>query len=161
MAAIWAHVLDYHFDIGLLRLCFLLMFSRVVVLFSTWCSRVGIPPLSLEGLLEEYCIHFHIHVFRPSYKFLHQRSFCRLLCCVAGSSSGGVRNPLSELFSHRRKVSFSWEIILESSWAYFRYLASLHLFPIIFSVVPARDCVILEGSLSEGSYGSFGVFSYD
>ena len=35
MVAFVIHVLDYHFDIGLFRICFLLLFSRVAVLFST------------------------------------------------------------------------------------------------------------------------------
>ena len=161
MADIWDHVWDYYLILVYLDYCFLLLFSRVALLFSTECSRVGIPPISLRGLLEEYCIHFHIQVFRPSYKFLHQRSFYRLLCCVAGCSSGGVRIPLPELFSHRRKVSFSWEICLESYWAHFRSLALGHTFPIISSTIPARDCIILEGSFSEGSCGSFGEFSCD
>ena len=141
--------------------CIPLLFSRVAVLFSTGCSRAGIPPISLRGLLKEYCIHFHIHIFNPSYNFLRQRSLCRLLCCVVGCSIGGARNPLSQLFSRRRKVSFSREISLESSWEYFIYLALGHIFPIIYNAVPARDCVILEGSFSEGSCGSFGVFSCD
>ena len=144
-----------------LDFCFLLLFSKVAVLFSTGCSREGIPPLSLRGILEEYYIHFHIQVFRPSYNFLHQHSFCRVLCYVAGCCSGGLRNPLSELVSHRRKDSFSWENILEGYWTYFRSLELGQLFPIIYSIVLVGNCVILEGSFREGSCGSFGVFSCD
>ena len=54
MGAFVIHSLILSFDIGLFRLGFLLLFSRVVVLFSTRCSRVGIPPLSLRCLLEEH-----------------------------------------------------------------------------------------------------------
>ena len=131
------------------------------MLFSIRCSRAGIPPLSLRSLLEEYCIHFHIQVFRPSYNFLHQRSFCRLLCCVAGCCSGGVRIPLSKLVSHRRKAWFSWEIYLEISWEYFRSLELGHIFLIISNAFPARECVIFEGCFSGRSCGFFVVFHCD
>ena len=48
------------FDIGLFRLGFLLLFSRVVVLFSIGCPRVGIPPLPLRSLLERFVLYFSI-----------------------------------------------------------------------------------------------------
>ena len=35
-------------------LAFFSCFVEIVVLFSTGCSRAGIPPLSLRGLLGEY-----------------------------------------------------------------------------------------------------------
>ena len=155
-------MLFYYWFYGLQDYCaFFSYLVEIVVFLSTRCSQEGIPPLSLRGLLEEYFIHFHIQVCRPSYRFLHQHTFYRLLCCVAGCCSGGVKNPFSELVSHRRKVSFSWEICLEISWACLRYLALGQLFPIISNIVPARDCIILEGNFSEGSCGSFGVFSCD
>ena len=154
----WIIILVY----GLFRLlAFFSCLVEIAVLFSTGCSQVGIPYLSLRGLLEDNFIHFHIQVFRPSYIFLHQHIFYRLLCCVAGCCSGGFRNPLFELVSHWRKDSLSWEIILEGSWTYFRSLASSQLFPIISSIVPAGNCAIFQGNLSEGSCGSFGVFSCD
>ena len=40
------HVLDYYSCLP--RLVAALLLSRVIVLFSTGCSRVGIPPLSFE-----------------------------------------------------------------------------------------------------------------
>ena len=52
MEALAIHVLDYHFDICLLRLGFLLLFSRVVVLFSTRVFPSGNPISSLERPLE-------------------------------------------------------------------------------------------------------------
>ena len=80
---------------------------------------------------------------------------------LQGVAVEGFRNPLSDLVSHWRKDSFTWEISLESPWTYFRSLALGQLFPIIYSAVPARYCVILEGNFSEGTCGSFGVFSSD
>ena len=44
--SIVVHVLDYYSC--LLRLFLPLLLSRVAVLFSTGCSRAGIPPLSFE-----------------------------------------------------------------------------------------------------------------
>ena len=162
MESIWDYVLDYYFVYGLFRLLsFFSCLVDIVVLFSSKCSRAGIPPLSLRGLLEENCISFPHSCFQAKLQLLHQRSFCNLLCCVAGCNSGGFRNPLSELVSHWRKDSFSWEISLEGSWTYFIYLAPGQLFPIIYSIVPASNCIILEESFSEGSCGSFGLFSYD
>ena len=53
------YVMAYYFVYGMFRL--LAFFSCLVeidVLFSTGCSRAGIPPLSLRGLLEENHISF-------------------------------------------------------------------------------------------------------
>ena len=53
---------------GLLRPCFLLMFSKVAVLFSTRVFPVGNPYLILrEGEVLE--LHFLIPAFFPSYLF--------------------------------------------------------------------------------------------
>ena len=48
MEAFSIHVLEYHFDICLLRLGFLLLFSMVVVLFSTRVFPSMNPTSSLE-----------------------------------------------------------------------------------------------------------------
>ena len=52
MAAMVIHVLRLSVDIGLFRLCILLFFSRVVVLFSTRVFLIGNPYLILkEGVV--------------------------------------------------------------------------------------------------------------
>ena len=48
IATIIIHVLDYHFDIGLFRLCIPLLFSKVVVLFSTRVFLIGNTYLILR-----------------------------------------------------------------------------------------------------------------
>ena len=45
---IFIHVFRLSFDIGLFRLCFLLLFSRVVVLFRTMVFLIGNPYLILR-----------------------------------------------------------------------------------------------------------------
>lgn len=152
---------NYYFVYGLFRLlAFYNGLVEIAVLFTTECSRAGIQPLFLRGLLEE--LHSFPHLgFQAKLQLLHRYNFYRIMCCVLGCCSGGFRNPLSELVSHWRKDSFTWEISLESSWTHFRSLVPGQLFPIIYSVVPAGNCVILEGSFNEGSCGSFRVFSYD
>ena len=129
------------------------------MLFSTGCSQSGIPTLSLRGLLGEYWSITSAYLeFWPRFILQLQRSFCRILCCVAGCCSGGLRNPLSELVFHRRWDSFYWQINKEGFWENFRYLA-LGQPSIIYSVVSISNCVILEGSFKGGSIGSFRVFS--
>ena len=130
------------------------------MLFSTGCSRSGIPPLSLRGLLGEYwsIISTHPELF-PSFILQLQCSFYIILCCVAGCCSGGLRNPLPELVFHRREDSFSWDISKEGFWAHFRSLELGQPIPIIYSAVSVGNCVILEGNFRRGSCGSFGVFS--
>ena len=107
------HVLDYYFVC--LDFCFLLLFSKVVVLFSTGCSRAGIPPLSLRSLLGEFCMHFHI-------RFLGQASSYFIIvvsigyCAVLqGAAVEGIGIPLYELVFHCREVSFTWGTCLERS----------------------------------------------
>ena len=104
------YVLDYYFVCGLFRL--LAFFSYLVdfvVLFSTGCSRAGIPSLSLRGLLEEHCTSSPHSGLRPSYNFLHQHNFYRILCCVAGCSSGGSFWVSFELVLQWRKASIHWK----------------------------------------------------
>ena len=73
---------------GILRLCFLLLFSRVAVLFSTRVFPVGNSYLILrEGEVLE--LHFLISAFWPSYLLQLQRSFYLDLGCVAACSEGG------------------------------------------------------------------------
>ena len=48
MASILIHVLDYHFDVVMFIICILLLFSRVVVMFSTRVFLIGNPYLNLR-----------------------------------------------------------------------------------------------------------------
>ena len=48
METIVIDVLDYHFDVGLFRLCILLLFSSFVELFSTRVFLIGNPYLILR-----------------------------------------------------------------------------------------------------------------
>ena len=49
------HVVDYYS--WLPRIVVALLLSKVAVLFSTGCSRAGIPPLSFEELIGRVCIN--------------------------------------------------------------------------------------------------------
>ena len=131
------------------------------MLFSTGCSRAGIPHISLRGILGEYLSNISTYPkFWPSFSLQLQHSFYRILCCVARCCSGGLRNPLSEVCFHRRKDYFSWEISLEGSWAHFKSLASSQDITSYDSAVSVRNCVILEGSFRGVSIGSFRVFPF-
>ena len=57
MGAFFIHALILSFDIGLFRLGFFLLFSRVTTVFSTGCSRARIPPLPLRDLLGEIALY--------------------------------------------------------------------------------------------------------
>ena len=48
ISTIVIHVLDYHLILVCLEFCFLLLFSRVVVLFSTRVFLIGNPYLILR-----------------------------------------------------------------------------------------------------------------
>ena len=112
--------------------------DNIAVMFITGCSREGIPPLSLRGLLEEYFTTFPHSRLRPSYNFLHRRSFCLELCCVAGCNSGELYQVSSELVLQWRKVSFHWKASKEAPWALLTYLASGQevLIPLQHSFIP-------------------------
>ena len=53
--SITLHVLDYYSCLA--RLVVALLLSRVAVMFSTGCSRAGIPSLSFEELIGRVFIH--------------------------------------------------------------------------------------------------------
>ena len=117
------------------------------------------PISSFERPLGRVFIyHFHTSEILAKIHSLATVQFLFRLCCVAGCSSGGLRNPLSELVFHRRKDSFSWEIRKEGLWAHFRYLAPEKTIPIIYNAVLVGNCIILEGNFRGGSIGSFRVF---
>ena len=82
MGAFVIHVLRLSFDIGLFRLCFLLLFSRVVVLFSTRVFLIGNPYLILrEGeVLWATFPHFGILAKLPPSTIV-QFLFRAGLCC--------------------------------------------------------------------------------
>ena len=87
MEAIFIHVFIIIF-LGLLRLFFLLLFSRVALMFSTRVFPVGNPYLILrEGEVLE--LHFLILEFWPSYLLQLHHSFRLELGCIAGCSKGG------------------------------------------------------------------------
>ena len=97
----------WSFDLGLFRLGFLLLFSRVSVLLSTGCSREGIPPLPLRGLLGElYFLLLHIQAWGqapfPSLSIISIAEYC----FVAGCCSGGLLTPLPGLFLRRGCLPF-------------------------------------------------------
>ena len=59
IATIFIHVLDYYFVYGLFRLfAFFNCLVEIAMLFSTGCSRAGIPSPFLRGLLGELALHF-------------------------------------------------------------------------------------------------------
>ena len=97
----------------------------------------------------------------PSFSLHLQCSFCKILYCVAGCCSGGLRNPLSELVLHRRKDSFYREIILEGSWADIRSLDVGQYISITYNIILVWNFLFLEGSFSSVSCGSFWEFSCD
>ena len=155
MEAIWVMFLDYYFVCGLFRLlAFFSCLVEIVVLFSTGCSRVGIPLLSLRGLLKENCISFPHSGSRPSYKFLHQCSFYRILCCVARCNSGELFWVSSELVFQWRKVSIHWEVCEEAPWDLLIHLASCQGEFIPYSAVSVQIYIIL-GRSYRGGYSSF------
>ena len=97
----------YAFDLitwsCMFRLGFLLLFRRVAVLFSTGCSRAGIPPLPLRGLLGEiYIVFIHIQAWGQAPFFILSIISIAEYCCVAGCCSGGLITPLPGLFLSRR-----------------------------------------------------------
>ena len=140
---------------------FLLLFSRVAVLFSTGCSRAGIPPLSLRSLLGEFAFIFHIRFSGQALAYFLSAVSAGQCVVFQGAAVEGIGIPLSELVSHWREVSFPWEICLERSWAHFRSMVSEHTFANIPSIVPARECVIFRGSFNGWSSGSIAVFPCD
>ena len=118
------YVLDYYFVCGLFRLlAFFSCLVEIVVMFSTGCSRARIPSLPLRGLLEEYCTSFPHSGLGPSFRFLHRRGFCIILCCVAGCSSGELDWVSSELVLQWRKVSIHWKACKEAPWYLLTLLA--------------------------------------
>ena len=130
--------------------------AKSAVLFSTGCSRVGIPPLSLRYLLGEYFTTFPHSILRPSYNFLHQRSFCRVLCCVAGCNNGELYWVTSELVLQWRKVSINWKACKESPSALLSYLASGQGLFIPYSTVSIQIFIILGRSCRGGCNSCFG-----
>ena len=84
MAAIWDYVLDYYFVCGLfILLAFFSCLVDIVVLFSTGCSQVGIPPLSLRGILEDNLISFPHLGFQFKLHLSSSAKFLQdiVLCC--------------------------------------------------------------------------------
>ena len=151
------YVLAYYFVYGLFTLLeFFNCLVEFAVLFSTWCSRVGIPYISFKSLLEDYFTK-SLHLgLRPRYIFLHQHFFYRILCCVAGFSSGEPYWVSSELVLQWRKVSIHWKACKEAPWAYLTHLALGQGLFIPYSTVSAQICVILGRSCRGGCSGCFG-----
>ena len=109
---IWEHFLCMFsilsFDTGLFRLGFLLFFSRVAVLFSTRCSRVGIPPLSFEEPhWEIFYSSFHIIFLVQDLANFFSVVFARDCAVLLGVAVEGIGISVSELVAHWRKVSFT------------------------------------------------------
>ena len=136
-------------------LCFLLLFSRVAVLFITRVFPVGNPYLILrEGEVLE--LHFLIPTFWPSYLLQLHRSFCSELGCVAGCSKGGSLWVISRLvFQWRSYLSIGGSVRRNPRHIFISF-ASGQPPTIPQSVVSVQICVIFRGSCWEGSLSSSG-----
>ena len=93
------------------RIVVALLLSKAAVLFSTGCSRAGIPPLSFEELIGRVFIHHYTSGFQAKIQPSTSAELFWRLCSVSGCSSGRDWNPnfwasfsLEEGFLHLRDM---------------------------------------------------------
>ena len=140
-------------DIGMFRLCFLSMFSRVAMLFSTrvFLIRIHTSSLGKERFFE---LHFLIPAFYPSYLLQLQRIFCLEMGCVAGCSKGGSHWAISGLVFQWRGSQSMGGSTRRDPGNIFTYLASGRPSTIPHSTITFLNCVIFGGNCWEGSLSS-------
>ena len=74
------HVLDYHSCLP--RLVAALLLSKVAVLFSTRCSRAGIPPISFEeSHWESFHSSFHIRFLGQASAYIISTALLEIVQC--------------------------------------------------------------------------------